>query len=68
MTLASVLDRNGIQGAEKRGLATAENPVNEPREGGAHWLVLSAAALAFGGRVEDSQALKQRLRRAADAV
>ena len=31
----ALLDRNWIQGAEKRGLAAAENPANQPRAGGA---------------------------------
>ena len=29
------LDRNGVQGAEKRGLAVAKDPADRPREGGA---------------------------------
>ena len=35
MARDALLNRNGFQGAEKRGLAVAEDPANRPRAGGA---------------------------------
>ena len=59
----ALLDRNGLQGAEKRGLAVAEDSADEPRARvERHWLVLAVATLltlAFGSRVEDANALKR---------
>ena len=46
MVRAPLLDRDGIQGAQERGLAAAENPSDRPREGGA------APAGAGGGTAD----------------
>ena len=61
-TLAPLLDRNGIQCAQERGLAASENPSDRPREGGAPptgFVGGGAADACRWQRVEDAQALKK---------